>query len=448
MEQVAENHGVSIGVIHALYVEKLLDPRSQVEPPKSFKAFYEFPQRCGWKVGSNYAMVSSVKSSEQHSLPVVIQAWLFFGLISTVVQKDDKPILSFGDLLSGNQLSTTYLHSAIKQWTTWCGQHPENLRIRMIRVGWVLDLARRVIQKAFAYDHGRHHDNDSSLSSPAKNELSRVGDTTPLVLMCLGETLSAAKARIVAINKLDMTGWHEEDHVGWGPPAYIFEKMKSKDWCPRAMEILRGQLSSNATMLVVAYQAYQGTSRMTFGHKECGCTKDECKIRSRDESGNFESQHSGKCNRIHCTTCGPPEADVLDVLKRDGNYIPLLVFDGDDPKRRTFKVISFDPESYDVVRFVTISHVWSDGWGNEKANRLNGCQVDFIRRQIERATRSFETPFWMDTLVVPVAKNQKESRKKAIRQIQHVFALSNDTIILDNSLTGMDREPTGPPRQP
>ena len=432
MEQVAANHGDGIAEIRALCVDDLLQSHRAIQLPKSFQDFYDFPAQCGWHVRDDFTVVASTELRQEHSLPFLLQAWLFFGLIFTVVQKDQKPVLTFDDLRNDKFLSTKKLHDAIDKWTNWEDQNRDRSRFRMIQVGWVLDLAREVLRKRYAYDYGTDVDSHDEPDF-------HMSDKSVLVLMCLGETLSAAKARIVEQNAVGTGGWHGDDHAGWGPPRYIFNRMKQQGWCPRAIEILRGQVRSNATMLVAAYQAYQKSSRMTTReHKDAECTKDECKVKSLDEKGKYRNRHIDKCSGKCCDPCGPVMKEVIAVLQREDNSIPLVEFCDDDTGRQ-FKVISFNPDIDTRMKFVTISHVWSDGWGNTDENKLNRCQVDFIRRQIRRATGSRHTPFWMDTLVVPVAKEAKEFRKKAIRQIFDVFAESTHTIILDNGLSAMDR---------
>ncbi|KAI1354727.1 hypothetical protein F5Y01DRAFT_329429 [Xylaria sp. FL0043] len=442
MEQVAANHGEGIKEIRAPCVEALLKrPLKVKQPPTTFQDFHNFPDLCGFPISEGFAL--PVSEGGSNSLSVFIQAWLFFGLILTVVQIDEKPVLQFDDLLNHTDLSTERLHGAIERWTEWEVRNQRGARFRMIQVGWVLDFARHVIQKNFAYDFGNdadtqevdHYDSDS----PNCRDRSRqVGEPCILVLMCLGETLSAAKARIVGKCKVDTNGWHGDDNVGWGPPKYVFDKMKADGWCPRALAILRGQVNSNATMLVAAYQAYQKSHRITPEHSKIGCTPEECKMKSTDGEGNYENRHIRGCkNRKQCKPCGPPEGEVIKVLQK--GLIPLLEFCDECKEGSKFRVVEFDPiRDLGKKKFVTISHVWSDGWGNEKENRLNECQIKFIQRQIQRATES-AIPFWMDTLVVPVAKGQEEQRKKAIRQIFKVFGLSALTIILDNGLLEMGR---------
>lgn len=137
---------------------------------------------------------------------------------------------------------------------------------------------------------------------------------------------------------------------------------------------------------------------------------------------------------------------VLKTLEKEDNVIPLLRFQNDEEEevgKVSFQVLEFDPMNTKDLEFVAISHVWSDGWGNEGAKEINCCQLKLIQRQILSATKNKSTPFWMDTLIIPVGQtdNEKKARKKAIRQIFSVFSASTHTIVIDNGLLSMQDGP-------
>ncbi|KAI0399684.1 hypothetical protein F4802DRAFT_588433 [Xylaria palmicola] len=450
MEQVAANHGSGIQDIRAPCVNDIF------EPPQNFKDFHSFPALHGFPINPDFTIDFNSKLDRDKHESAFIQAWLFFGLILTVIQTDEKPVLGVNDLLDGKSLSaqnrrgrhlsTERLHDAIEKWTNWELSHQDDVRLRMIKVGWVLDLARQVIQKNFVYDFGSNEDDGSKLPK-SRETIQQVSQQSILILMCLGETLSAAKARIVVKCKVDTSGWHGDDTVGWGPPKYVFDKMKADGWCPRAVAILRGQVNSNATMLIAAYYAYHGSHRVTPEHKQRGCTPEECKMTPVDEYGNYATLHTKTCpNPKECKPCGPPQNEVINILKKDNeNLIPLLQFYDEPKEGKRFRVVAFNPnDRAEVGEFVTISHVWSDGWGNED-NKLNECQLKFINRHVKAVVKSGPPLFWMDTLVIPVTGGHEDQRKKAIRQIFSVFGLSNSTIVLDNGLCEMNPGQTGQP---
>lgn len=153
---------------------------------------------------------------------------------------------------------------------------------------------------------------------------------------------------------------------------------------------------------------------------------------------------------------GPNTEEVRRILQTipsdsSGNLmsdIPVLRFtnpDNEGPKVN-LEVTALPKLGQNETTFATISHVWSDGWGNEKANTLHTCQLQFLRRQLQKLNNGSDVLFWMDTLIIPVKKDMMSLqdiaiKKKAIRQIFDVYEHSTWTMVLDNGLLKLD-----PPR--
>lgn len=306
----------------------------------------------------------------------------------------------------------------------------------MIQTEYVLERARQIIRKNCAVrDNKVLYSNDTS-------DPKYLSDESALSLMTIGEALSAAKKRIMENARVDIPGWHTDDDTGWGPPYWVFKGMKSerrdKRWCPRAMYLLQGQLGTNATLMLAAYRRYEDSDRMT-GSRHENCVASECKVVDRNE-------HTGNCTG--CEKHGPPMDEILRLLRTPSHsfgtetdetfLVPLLVFKGpeDNPCLRV------EAQQLDKT-YATISHVWSDGWGNEEENKLSLCRLKYIRRQIQRGSGKDgqrDIPFWMDTLVVPVDKTVTSLRRVALGQLTTVFENSSFTIVLDNGLLST---PTG-----
>jgi len=401
--------------------------------PKTKAAFHDFPQRKGWKVEQDYKLEPD-GTSKTTRFDVFLQAWLFFGLIFTVVQDDNQPILKFDDLHDNQFLDTKKLRDALKQWAEWEQSHPNKIWLRMIQVEFVLDKARQVVRRNCGYSISSDH---AEYSVQPISHSRHLTDEKALALMTVGELLSAVKSKIMQDCKAHLRGWHGDDDRGWGPPRYVFKKMEEDCWCPRAIHLLKGQLRSNATMLLEAYYAYRNTKRMTNGHADC--TETDCKAKATDDQGNYTHHHMPGCDQSDCRQEGPKMQEVLKVLERstdgrtNGKYwIPLLKFSQDDLNSVEFEVSAFVDQ-----KFAAISHVWADGWGNDKSNTLPTCHLRFIRRQLRRVNEGRDVLFWMDTLVVPVkdeTDQDKTVKKRAIGQIFDVFQNASFTVVLDNGL--------------
>lgn len=199
------------------------------------------------------------------------------------------------------------------------------------------------------------------------------------------------------------------------------------------------------------------------------CDKDTCRAKTTDDSGEYANLCLPDCD-MHdkggCAMVGPemdgPDGILLVLASTDTSRgksdIPLIRFESNQSGDSTDSdPISFAVETLKLQNaqpFATISHVWSDGWGNEKVNKLRTCQLRYIRRQLRRANGGKDIPFWMDTLIVPVKKLKegeemdstwRELKTKAIAQIFELFAKSTYTIILDNGLCSMSPGPQDKP---
>jgi hypothetical protein len=53
----------------------------------------------------------------------------------------------------------------------------------------------------------------------------------------LGETLTAAKSKIVQRVGFNIRGWHGDANEGWGTPKLLLRQMEGDDWCPRTIHM-------------------------------------------------------------------------------------------------------------------------------------------------------------------------------------------------------------------
>ncbi|KAI0096342.1 hypothetical protein GGR51DRAFT_568438 [Nemania sp. FL0031] len=414
--------------------------------PKDYKQFHTFVRDRGWKLDQDYKLrqmddKNSVRPEDaEEEIGIFLQAWLFFGLIFTVVQRGGEPILEYKELVNGGYVTTKELNRAIEEWKKWESENLNGIRLRMIRVEKVLDIARRVTRKNCSYNEGE--------ARPAAGNSFYISDPLALSLMVLGETLSAVKARILDQTFSNLKGWHRDDGEGWGQPAYVWAKMRHGDWCPRTIHLWRNQLRSHATLLLASYHAYQGTNRFKgkdhingHGTDQPKCNENNCFVMPRDDGGSYQSAHAGNCTNQACGEMQGPDMVIVNQLLKTGK-IPLLQF-AKDPRDSNVIDISVIART-DVTEYATISHVWSDGFGNETENKLYPCQLQFISRQLNNL-KSWNYPFWMDTLAVPVDKDLSIIRKIAIGHIFTIFRRSSFTIVLDGGLitlnSGMEDKP-------
>jgi hypothetical protein len=312
--------------------------------------------------------------------------------------------------------------------------------------------------------------------------------------MVLGETLSAVQTHIMKDLGLTINGWFMDDDEGWGPPSFIFAKMESEGWCRRARTVLRGQLGASAILLYTAYaNLKEDTNDRSTGNSHKGCTEEICYYthKEKDKKTNkikYMTAHHGPLCRPsehNCSLQGPDMETVNDILGKtdwttEAEEFPIfrIVSDLHTGRVRGVTVEKWNRQDMRGLRnpeFAAISHVWSQGMGNENANELWECQLQFIRQVLDsdssgahvnssfkedriesvikdaksknsHSEYSLSVPFWMDTLAIPVKDEAVMERtglspaditvrkKTAIRQIYHVFNSASRVFIIDKEL--------------
>ncbi|KAK8877587.1 hypothetical protein PGQ11_002533 [Apiospora arundinis] len=447
-------HVKNVFCVRPIEIDNLVSDDSIDDLPRDWQSFHDYPKRNHWALNHEFELGFNDSTEPTGDLATFLQAWLFYGLIFTVVQKNQKPILCYENLNTGHNgsLSTRTLAKALDDWKDWENNNPSGRVLRMVRAEKVLDIARRTIRRMFSCE------NDSHRHQPPSNDRYHVSDQCTLLLMTLGEALSAAKSVIMQETGSELGGWHYSHNEGWGEPRFVIQRMEDHKWCPRTMHMWRSQLQSNATLLLAAYYAYadveliKGNEHMVDIHPFLGtrvrprCTKDNCSVvLAEDKTGHYNSKHAYGCHQSCCELAGPDMESITAHLEKD--KIPLLMFETDEEQDVRLIETSWLPKTSKPPEYATISHVWSDGFGNETENKLPVCQLQLIRRQLALLS-GWRTPFWMDTLILPVQKtdNAKAMRKRGIEQIFTVFKESKYTLVLDaglvTSLSGSGSPPS------
>ncbi|KAK7425694.1 hypothetical protein QQZ08_007793 [Neonectria magnoliae] len=332
--------------------------------------------------------------------------------------------------------------------------------MRMIRLEAILTTARRVVSHHCTYEEPWDVKKKYDVNENSKNFVS---DQLALLLMVLGESFSQIHQNIMReVGELEspvplVPGWNNENHIGWGQPAYVIKEMRKKDWCPRHIYLLRKQLGNQAILLWNAYRSQRGNKTILHHQSD----QDQCNTKScgyiygkSEERDFYHTAHNHLCRReSEVSQCrafglkGPVMSQVETILQNpNANIIPLLKLQFQDNEVIGLEVVKFevDGTSNAENKYVTISHVWSHGYGNEVENKVWKCQLEFIAQLLDSNLGDKCTLFWMDTLLIPVQngehhteKERKKMRKEAIAQIRTIFSHSHCTIVLDRGLLDM-----------
>lgn len=184
--------------------------------------------------------------------------------------------------------------------------------------------------------------------------------------------------------------------------------------------------------MLSAYSANSEDQRID-DHSEC--TNEKCIALSSDRPRSYETKHSPECSIENCKEIGPDTEKLIKCI--DDGLIPLLEYKQNTSDRWFIDVVPQKP----FMRYTTISHVWSHGYGNSKANKLFACQLRLFNRLLQnqnlKGSKSERLLFWIDTLALPVGQQFKYQRRKAVRQIRKIYTDAKFTIVIDNGLKQM-----------
>lgn len=157
------------------------------------------------------------------------------------------------------------------------------------------------------------------------------------------------------------------------------------------------------------------------------CERKECKFKSTEKNGSkYKTRHRESCRSVaNCAMVGPDVNCLVNIIR--SNQTPLLRYD----KASSTVIV----EPYTRQKYATISHVWSDGYGNRDDAQLPECQVKYISDLLE-ARVGGRTLFWMDTLANP-PHSFKEERRTAVQRIGEVYRYADFTLVLDLALNNI-----------
>ena len=191
------------------------------------------------------------------------------------------------------------------------------------------------------------------------------------------------------------------------------QHMITQGWCRTDLKLLR----QNANLLIEYYASRLGQVQGSGDHRLCA--EYECVAHQVDE-GTYETRHRFKdCS---CSFVGIDSRYVAELI-HDG-HTPVITV-GETPETSGCSIqLGISTKS---SKYICYSHVWSNGLGNPHNNALPTCQLRYLQDRANdldklsdeetAARRAPPTSFWLDTLCVPVGRDNKAARSKAIAKM-------------------------------
>lgn len=352
---------------------------------------------------------------DERTIAGFVQLWLYFGMLSEVVGWRGPLAL----LQRHTNSSETFLSS---RW------------LEVFLVFLTHRLSRRGILK----------DYDSFLAwlTPRHNDLRRASEVVQslcyakvkepgsvLARVCLGIAALGTHIERAILIILCSKRWPKPslDYLSfysntvWKP---ILDVMQAVNWCPSTIFALS---DIRFARFKEAFWFFANLTPPPVHDNHQSCTSDQCASLQVDES-QYQSKHVTES--CLCEHCGP----TINALRK-------IVLDDAFPLVKLFTDASTNEASLVVEeqgyrgKFVAISHVWADGLGNARTNSLPRCALLKVQRHVNALVScgsGANTPFWMDTLCLPV--QPKILRKKALSMLNEPFAKATKVLVIDGYL--------------
>ncbi|KAI1113978.1 hypothetical protein F5Y14DRAFT_198927 [Nemania sp. NC0429] len=241
-----------------------------------------------------------------------------------------------------------------------------------------------------------------------------------LSIMAMGESLCSV---VVAV----YGGEHRNMPI-WGPSPVLKTRLKDNGWCPSDSPFFPESIARAN----VSADHYFGSFRCPSRRADHGtCSTAICNAYLKVViPGEYEQKHVLERG----CPCVPARVsdDIISIVAR--GEIPVIQWDGD-----SLKVSVRGAQS----KYVAISHVWSDGLGNdEAANSMLRCQLSRVQSLVNRLypeIKDENVPFWIDTLCVPVDEAHRELRKRVIRHMSEIYRVADRVLVLDSFILQLSR---------
>jgi hypothetical protein len=371
--------------------------------------FFGYLKRTGWTIEDIVNVNDSLKP--RNEIHAVLQTWTYFGIIYEVTAvpiitrefskvEDGAAILSTCSLPT---ILTEWMHRESKKSASEKRQHAEHMSECFVMVAEIYDTIYRRDPEFL--------DSNFHLSIQLLYEYMVRAATLAHEPNSPGESIPPVRYRdLLGVSKV------------------VEQTMKS--WCPSEIHQL-SELFSVTEMVFASFLNRPGPDKT---HWKCGSTK--CLAYQVTDEEEYETKHVESdcaCEFVHAAS------DVLAniLLKPDG---PVPLVSCSKPLRGMDGLLHVELESSKHntgnVMYVAISHVWSDGLGNNKTNAIPLCQFQRIVSLVSALFQGQNVAFWLDTLCFPL--EPKEAYDMALIRMRQSYEAAEKVLVFDRYLLEKD----------
>jgi len=288
--------------------------------------FAQYPTQQGWDVRELQDDPLQGRTADEAA--AFLQAWAYFGLLSTVFQPVSATFNLFDfverDADDSRWVATKKLGAYILEWQRWEAKRTaEERKQRFTAIKTCLDMLLSTVTRLCRVDWAQHRSAPEQWPLPPDVGLS---------ILILGDTITWA-------------GYQATGHkfnLDWGYSPVLQRRLRDAGWCPRAIQtLLKGQ------QLQLLYSASTlGAPLVRQDHQRCNDKL--CRWEQIDEK-TYRTQHRSDCDQ-QCQWMRPVNNEYFPILRaKDTPLLHLAVVDGVERL-----VVSGSAE---ISEYVAISHV-------------------------------------------------------------------------------------------
>jgi hypothetical protein len=215
--------------------------------------------------------------------------------------------------------------------------------------------------------------------------------------------------------------------LGWAHgvgDASVANFMIQEGQCPSEVQMLRETLYGPPRFFL-SFLPRLGLQR---DHRRC--TSYLCRAADVTK-GTYETHHTSPS--CHCAMIFL-EGEILASRLKNGKIPRLWIGDPGQVDGQDDITIGINRDE----PYIAISHVWSDGLGNERANGLPACQVRRLYKYATDLARklglNYVPNIWIDSLCMPVDPKLRQYRRLAIEWLPRTFDEAEHILVLDEEL--------------
>ena len=436
--------------------------------------FIDFPKQLGFTFREDRTDRLDIDSHSAHEVTVLLQSWLFFGLLAEVldVHIDVQAFASVPNEASDQSIDCTVLENLLVEWRD---------RIQILSDTVIIQRKEHILRclDVAVFQSERFDDTMLDLTSSQFPSISLSVKLLILVLKSVMQSTFAGDSRSsfaqskhgrrIASSRSRPSG---KPQLSWITESFKFDNSELSLPLPLGMQI---EAASPAAKLLIGRMLdagwcshvirrlcqlydYKTLNYLSLLHRGTDPAIDHmtCRQATQCIANNVALEGNDSYNTRHidphcqCSFLKVDTAKLVSIIS-EGEIPLVLITQGMTGPR--LALVRRNPRT----SYTTFSHVWADGLGNPSANAMPQCQIQRLWGLVRsiRATEStfgilgnwgptrspfwpFQELIWIDTLCIPVGPAHdaeiQQVKSRAINHMAPIYAEAAAVFVLDAEL--------------